>query len=122
MIFLLAALTSVCALEQARPQSPEGTERGRELYDRRCSGCHALDRDDEGPRLRSVFGRQAGSVPGFKYSAALKASKLIWDQALLNKWLANPDDLIPGNTMDYQVSDAEQRSAILEYLRSIASK
>ncbi len=114
-------LALLCGLQPVWPQAPAQAERGREIYDRRCSGCHALDRDDEGPRLRSVFGRQAGSVPGFKYSAALKASKLVWDQASLDRWLADPDDLVPGNSMAYHVSDAEQRSAILEYLRFVAS-
>src|SRR5580700_10566743 len=47
---------------------------GKELFEKRCGGCHALDRDKEGPRLGGVYGRAAASVPSFDYSAALKNS------------------------------------------------
>src|ERR1700680_177719 len=54
----------------------ESGERGKELFEKRCSGCHALDKDKEGPRLRGVFGRTSGTVPTFKYSDALKAAHI----------------------------------------------
>jgi cytochrome c2 len=41
---------------------------GKAVFEKRCTGCHAMDADREGPRLVGVFGRKAGSVPGFTYS------------------------------------------------------
>jgi cytochrome c len=45
---------------------------GKAVFEKRCTGCHAMDVDREGPRLSGVFGRKAGSVPGFTYSTGLK--------------------------------------------------
>ena len=56
----------------------QSTGGGKELFEKRCGGCHALDRDKEGPRLRGVYGRVAGSVDSFQYSDAVKKSKITW--------------------------------------------
>src|ERR1700741_3486715 len=53
--------------------------RGKDLFEKRCGGCHSLDTDKEGPRLRNVYGRKAGSILGFKYSDALKGAQFTWD-------------------------------------------
>src|ERR1700740_1535069 len=50
--------------------------RGKDLFEKRCGGCHSLDADKEGPRLRNVYGRKAGSISSFKYSEALKVSQV----------------------------------------------
>ena len=79
---VLLAMTSCLALWVAlftfialpRLGQAENGERGKELFEKRCSGCHALDKEKEGPRLRGVFGRTSGTVPSFKYSDALKAA------------------------------------------------
>jgi cytochrome c2 len=55
------------------------TSSGKDLFEKRCSGCHSLDRDKEGPRLAGVYGRAAGSVASFNYSDALKNSHITWD-------------------------------------------
>ncbi len=59
--------------------------RGKMVFEKRCVGCHALDADREGPRLAGVFGRKAGSVPGFTYSAGLKSLGLTWNDTTLEK-------------------------------------
>ncbi|MCR4267270.1 cytochrome c family protein [Nitratireductor sp. ZSWI3] len=89
----------------------------------RCSSCHALDPDRRrpGPHLLGVVGRKAGSVEGFRYSPALREAGeggLVWDEAALDAFLASPNDFLPGTTMRVGVSDAEQRTALLAYLRS----
>src|ERR1700759_1056486 len=48
-------------------------ERGKQLFEKRCTGCHSLDQNKEGPHLRGVYGRHAGRLPGFTYSAALQS-------------------------------------------------
>ena len=92
---------------------------GKGLFERRCSGCHALDRDKEGPRLSSVYGRKAGSVGLFPYSDALKHAGFVWDVEALTKWLADPDKLVPDNNMPFRVPDPAERAAIVEYLKQL---
>src|SRR5262245_22243155 len=70
--------------------------RGADLYDSRCTGCHSLDANRVGPMHRGVYGRKAGSVAAFNYSPAVKNSSVVWADDTLNKWLTNPQDLIPG--------------------------
>ena len=90
----------------------------KELFDRRCGGCHAVDRPKEGPRLGGVYGRRAGSTPDFPYSDALKNSKIIWDAATLDKWLMDTETLVPDNDMAFRVSNADERRDIIAYLRA----
>jgi len=95
---------------------------GKQLFEKRCGGCHALDQDMTGPRLRTVYGRKAGSVSTFKYSEALKSAKMTWDDVLLDQWLSDPDTLVPGNEMDFHVAKADERAAIIRYLRLSSGK
>lgn len=92
--------------------------RGRDVFERRCVGCHSLDSDREGPRLRGVFGRTSGSVRGFPYSAAMAKAGIAWDEASLEKWLADPDALVPGNNMEFHVANAQERRDLIQFLRS----
>jgi cytochrome c len=94
-------------------------EGGRELFERRCTGCHALDRDKEGPRLGGVYGRVSGSVPSFHYSDALKSAHITWDADSLAKWLADPESLVPDNDMAFHLDSAAERSAIVAYLEQV---
>lgn len=92
---------------------------GKALFERRCGGCHALDADHEGPRLRGVAGRRAGSVASFEYSKALRAAKFTWDAATLDRWLTDTESVVRGNDMTFRVPKAEERAAIIAYLRSV---
>ena len=94
--------------------------RGKMVFERRCTGCHAMDADREGPRLSGVFGRKAGSVAGFAYSAALKSSGLTWNDATLERWLSDPDLAVPGNNMDFHVPKAEERLDLIAYFKQSA--
>ena len=94
--------------------------RGKAVFEKRCTGCHAMDADREGPRLGGVFGRKAGSVAGFAYSAALKSSGLTWNDATLERWLSDPDMVVSGNNMDFHVPKAEERLDLIAYLKQSA--
>jgi cytochrome c len=94
---------------------------GKAIFDKRCGGCHALDRDKEGPRLGNVFGRRAGTIASFEYSSALKESKITWNTETLDKWLTNTESLVPNNEMTFRVQNPEERRAIIEYLRTLPS-
>jgi cytochrome c len=98
------------------------TESGKELFEKRCGGCHALDRDKQGPRLRGVYGREAGSVASFQYSDSLKKSKITWTDQTLDKWLADTEKLVPDNEMTFHVEKPEERGEIMVYLKQNSGK
>jgi cytochrome c len=108
------ALAIVAAFAAATP-AQEG-ESGEALFARRCSGCHALDRDKEGPRLGGINGRRAGTVATFEYSAALKGARITWTRTTLDQWLTAPEKLVPGTEMNFRVLGADERRRIVEYL------
>jgi cytochrome c len=101
------------------PATRAASKNSQDLFERRCTGCHRLDEVRTGPRLRGVFGRAAGSDPGYPYSKALKLSHLTWNEATLDQWLTDPDALVPDNDMAFRVSKADERAEIIAYLKSL---
>jgi cytochrome c len=100
------------------PLTGEGNAlRGKVVFEKRCTGCHAMNVDREGPRLAGVYGRRAGSVAGFTYSAGLKNSGLTWTDATLEKWLNDPDLMVQDNKMSISVPKAEERRDLITYLK-----
>jgi len=95
---------------------------GKELFEKRCGGCHSLDADKEGPRLHNVYGRKAGSIPTFKYSGALKSAQFTWDGASLDRWLTDTESVVPDNDMDFHVPKADERADIIEFLHVSSGK
>lgn len=93
--------------------------RGKDAYQARCGGCHSVAADRVGPRHAGVFGRLAGSVAGFAYSDALRRSGLTWNAETLERWLADPEALVPGQRMGYRLLDAQVRADIVAYLATL---
>jgi cytochrome c len=90
------------------------------LFANQCGVCHSLNPADpprQGPLLKGVFGRKAGSLPEFKYSSGLASAGFIWDEPHLDRWLTDPQSLIPGVVMPYKQADPKIRLAIIEYLK-----
>jgi cytochrome c len=114
------ALVALWAVQPSQAAGQDGQE-GKSLFEKRCTGCHALDADHEGPRLRGVFGRSAASVKTFKYSDALQKAKVTWDEAALDKWLTDTESIVPDNDMGFRVPKQEERAAIIAYLKSLSS-
>lgn len=86
-----------------------------------CAACHstAPGVNGVGPSLAGIVGRKAGSLPGFNYSRAMKASNITWDEASLDAYVANPQQKVPGNHMPYAgMSDAQQRAALIAFLKA----
>jgi cytochrome c len=92
---------------------------GEEVY-QSCQDCHSLDTNDLGPKHRGVFGRKAGSVPDYNYSPALKNSGLTWNEETLDKWLTDPQKLVPGSKMFFHLDAAKDRADVIEYLKERA--
>jgi cytochrome c len=91
--------------------------RGKAVFEKRCTGCHAMEADREGPRLAGVYGRKAGSVAGFNYSLGLKSSGITWTDATLERWLSDPDLVVKDNNMSIGVPKAEERRDLIAYLK-----
>ena len=98
----------------------QNSAHGKELFEKRCIGCHALDNEKEAPRLRGVYGRTSGSVPSFNCSDALKKAQIKWDDASLDKWLTDPEKLVPNNDMAFHLGSAEERGQIIAYLKQLS--
>jgi cytochrome c len=96
--------------------------RGKDIFERRCTGCHAMEQNREGPRLRGVFGRTSGTAPGFDYSPALAKAHIVWNETTLEQWLADPDALVPGNNMEFHVAKPQERQDLIRFLRDSAPK
>jgi cytochrome c len=95
-------------------------EDGARLFRNTCGICHTLEPGQNrlGPSLAGIIGRKAGTVTGFDYSEANKNSNVVWDEAQLDQYLSNPQQFMPGTKMIYPgMKDAEQRKALIAYLR-----
>lgn len=99
----------------------EDEDVGKQLFTRRCSGCHAFDRNKEGPRLNGIYGRRAGTAPEFNYSAALRSAGFVWDDKRLDQWLTDTQSLVEDNNMDFHVPKADERAEIIRYLKMVSA-
>lgn len=94
---------------------------GRAVF-HQCEACHTLDsaKNGFGPNLHGVVGREAGSVPRFAYSDALKNSGLTWTEDNLRKWVADNEGLVPGTRMRHvSVTDPAQQDYLIAFLKSL---
>ncbi len=96
--------------------------RGRVVFEKRCTGCHALTQDREGPHLQGVYGRTAGTVSGFDYSNVLTKSHIVWNEQTLNRWLTDPQTMVPGADMDFFVAKPDERADVIQYLKQQSGK
>jgi cytochrome c len=114
--FVMSFILGTAAYAQAAPEVLSGDAvHGKTLY-QTCAACHSLDDNDLGPKHRGVVGRRAGTVPDYAYSPALKSSGLTWDPANLDRWLSNPQALVPGTKMYFLLANPHDRADIIAYL------
>jgi cytochrome c len=118
----LTILTGVACATLAFAASPKDADRGRDAFEKRCTGCHALDKIKLGPPLRGVYGRRAGKDPQFAYSDALKNTPVGWDESTLDRWLTDTESVIPGNDMAFRLNDPSDRASIIAYLKQLLGK
>ena len=96
--------------------------RGQELYQTMCMSCHSIDYNGVGPAHKGLFGRKAGSRADYLYSPAVKSSNIVWTDKTLDKWLSNPEKLIPGQKMGFMVPAAKDRADLIAYLKKEAGR
>jgi cytochrome c len=113
------ALAILAAAGMAGAATDDGAlRRGEQVY-ARCAACHAVESNRTGPQHCGLFGRRAGTAPGFTaYSQALRDSKIVWDARSLDVFLQDPMKAVPGTTMGYAgVKDPKERSDLIAWLR-----
>ena len=118
----LTILTGVVCATIAMAASAKDAGRGRDTFEKRCTGCHALDTIKVGPPLRGVYGRNAGKDRQFAYSDAVKNASVMWDDSTLDRWLTDTESVIPDNDMAFRLNDPVDRASIIAYLRQLSGK
>jgi len=102
------------------PYNAADLENGRRAF-ARCRSCHTVTEGGPnmtGPNLWGVFGRQAGSHPGFNYSEAVKSADFTWDAERIDHWLENPRTFLPGNKMSFAgLPDGDDRRDLIAWLQ-----
>jgi cytochrome c len=101
--------------------APPSAQRGLAIYQAKCGACHSADENRVGPAHAGVLGRGVGKAKDYAYSPALSHSKLVWSRANLERWLTNPEKLIPGQRMGYRLSVAQERADVVAYLATLSS-
>jgi cytochrome c len=95
---------------------------GKATFESKCAGCHSVGPSARGyfaPQLNGIVGRPAASTKDFKYSAAMKKSRIVWTEKNLAKFLDDPSDFVPGTSMRFWgMSDEKQVANLLAYLRT----
>ena len=115
-MFAVQMTAAQMPLPAARP--PDGVT----LFKQQCATCHTTNMSDpvrQGPSLYKVVGRHAGKADGFKYSAGFANADFVWDDARLDAWLTNPQEVIPGAVMAYRQAKPETRAMIIAYLKEL---
>ncbi len=124
--FLLsAAAVTIIAMSGAAYAEGDATK-GEQVF-KKCKACHMIGPDAKplvGPPLTGVVGRKAGSVQGFNYSPAMKAEgdkAIVWDEATLDKYLADPKGFVPGNKMAFVgLKKEDERADVIAYLKTFS--
>jgi cytochrome c len=86
-----------------------------------CAACHKLEAgaNNVGPSLHGVFTRKAGELADFRYSPAIKRSGIAWSPETLDKFITDPQAVVPGNRMPYAgMAGANDRADLITYLQN----
>lgn len=119
-LFCMAALAA--PLAAAAPDAGDA-QRGAQAF-RLCVACHSVSEGEHmtGPSLAHIWKRRAGTVEGFfRYSEAMKRAEIVWNEAALDKWLADPDAFLPGTAMSFPgMKQGKDRQDVIAYLKAVA--
>ena len=119
---LIAALSGITYLMSSQSAVPQAAEPASEqqAFNNACRTCHIMREGDNrlGPNLHKVVGRKAGSLSGYSHSSAMKEADFVWDEAKLDRFIANPDEVVPGNNMKPYggLASKEERAKIVAFL------
>ncbi|MEO7152460.1 MAG: c-type cytochrome [Burkholderiaceae bacterium] len=111
------ALPVAAQVASGKPPDAATLQRGQQVY-ARCAACHAIEANRTGPQHCGLFGRRAGTAPGFDgYTKALRNSKIVWNARSLDVFLLAPMQAVPGTAMGYAgVKDPRERADLIAWL------
>ena len=113
---LLIAALSIVVVTPSRAQEAAAGEKDFAV----CRACHQIGPNAKiavGPVLNGVIGRKAGTYPGYQYSVANKDSGLVWTPEELDKYLTNPQAVVPRTKMIFPgLKDEQKRKNVIAYL------
>ena len=120
VVVSVLGLTLPCTTGQAEPGN---ALRGERVF-QRCFACHSVDPNEklklQGPTLHKIVGRPAAAIADFDYSVAMKSKAgagLVWDVETLERYIADPDSVVPGTNMSAPpLRDEQERADLLAYL------
>ena len=94
---------------------------GEKVFTSHCAVCHSTEPGENkiGPSLAGVVGSKSGTVPGYDFSPAMKNANVTWDDANLDKFLANPTGFIQGTKMFVNLPDETDRQNVIAYLNTL---
>ena len=119
-IRLAAVIGAIALVFQVSLAHAEGdAAKGKKIFNK-CKSCHSLDagKNKIGPSLHNIVGRKAGTVEGYKYSDAMKASGIDWTPENLDAYIAKPKEFMPGTKMVFAgVKKEKQRQDLIAYLK-----
>jgi cytochrome c len=102
---------------------PAGADAASEqqAFNNACRTCHMVKEGDNrlGPNLHKIIGRKAGSLPDYNnYSSAMKEAGFVWDEQKLERFIASPDEVVPGNSMKPYggIASKDDRAKIIAFL------
>jgi len=122
LIVALSGMAYMLSSPSALPQVSQGTEgaSGQQAFNNACRTCHVMREGDNrlGPNLHKIIGRKAGSLPDYNYSSAMKEAGFVWDKEKLDRFIANPDEVVSGNSMKpYNgLTSSDDRAKIIAFL------
>ncbi len=119
-----AVLIALLSLSNGNDAAAVGDpKRGAQVF-HACMACHSVKPGEHltGPSLAGIWNRKAGTLEEFqRYSDALKHANVVWNEATLNKWLANPEQLVPGTSMTFPgVKEGKDRQDVIAYLKAVS--
>ena len=128
LVDLATLSATLYLLSSSAPLAQEGLLQRAELqlFNNACRTCHSIKKGDNrlGPSLHKIIGRKAGSLPEYNYSPAMKDADFVWDEAKLARFIASPDEVVPGNKMTPYggLAAAEDRRKIVVFLLSAGTQ
>jgi cytochrome c len=122
LIIALSGMAYMLSAPSAVSQAPQGAgdASGQQAFNNACRTCHIVREGDNrlGPNLHRIIGRKAGSLPDYGYSGAMKEAGFVWDEQKLERFIANPDEVVPGNSMKPYagLASSDDRAKIIAFL------
>ena len=114
------ALAFAAAVGSGTALAEGDAAKGEKVF-KKCKVCHSFDPGKKkiGPHLKGVVGRKAGAVEGYKYSKAMAAAEITWDEVNLDKFLTKPKAFLKKTKMSFAGLKKEgQRADLIAYLKA----